>query len=422
MGSTAKGRLLPRGNVLGAKRFLCLTIGVSLLGSLSAFTNVRLGSLQPEDAALLFLLALCCAKFCYSGFSIRLATKLAPLFRWYLVLLLVLCFLSIYSVRLPFFSLEEASFLKRPIIYSLSKLLQLSATICGFFWLSNSFLRNNSLLIKAMRAYWICGLFCALFAIASYVFVAIAHYDPSTSSILGAYYTSPETIRARGFFNEGGPFGIYIVSVFIIGLLRRHLIGQKLGKLNASILLLSFILASSKAGFMAALFLFLFSTIMAASFTKKIVYFTLSLTLLSCLAIALNFNEQLYGYLYDYQNLEQVISARGVDYNVVLGRVAALYIVPRMIVSHPWTGIGFGNYPLMRNDPHYLGILPSVRQVEDVPGIGFPGIAAEMGIPATVLLMVLLLSPVWWSRKRASIEIPLARITSVTLTPRHVKR
>jgi len=173
--------------------------------------------------------------------------------------------------------------------------------------------------------------------------------------------------------------------------------------LQVAILSFSFILASSKAGFMAALFLFLFSTVMAASFTKKIVYFVLSLTLLSSLAVALNFNEQFYAYLHDYQNLEQVISVRGLDYNVVLGRVAALYIVPRMIASHPWTGIGFGNYPLMRNDPHYLGILPSVRHVEDVPGIGIPGIAAEMGIPATLLLVALLLSPVWWSRKQATI-------------------
>jgi hypothetical protein len=403
MGSTARGMLLPNSPISGAKCSLRLTIGVTLIGSLAALTNVRIGSLQPEDIALLFLLALCCGKFCYSGFSLRLATKLSPLFKWYLFLLLVLCFLSFYSVRLPFFSLQEASFLKRPIIFSLSKLLQLSATICGFFWLSNSFLKNNALLIAAIRAYWICGLFCALFALGSYIFIALTHYDPSPLSILGAYYTSPGNIRARGFFNEGGPFGIYIVSVFVIGLLRRHLIGQKLGKLQVAILSFSFILASSKAGFMAALFLFLFSTVMAASFTKKIVYFVLSFTLLSSLAVALNFNEQLYAYLNDYQNLEQVISVRGLDYNVVLGRVAALYIVPRMIASHPWTGIGFGNYPLMRNDPHYLGILPSVRHVEDVPGIGIPGIAAEMGIPATLLLVALLLSPVWWSRKQTAI-------------------
>lgn len=396
-------RLLSNENVLASKRSLRVTLAVTLIASLSAFTNVRLGSLQSEDIALLLLLALCCGKFLYSGFSFRLVSKLAPLLRWYLLLFFFLCLLSFYSVRLPFFSLQEASLLKRPVIYSLSKLLQLGATACGFLWLCNSFLKSNKLLEKAMKAYWVCGIFCAVFAITSYIFVAVTHYDNPDLFIIGAYYTAPETIRARGLFNEGGPFGIYLVSVFVIGLLRRHLTGQKLGVLQVTLLLLSFILASSKAGFMAALLLFVFATVGATSFTKKVVYLTLSLTLLSCLAVVLNLNKQVYAYIHDYQNLEQVISARGLDYNVVLGRIAALYIVPRMIAAHPLTGIGFGNYPLMRNDPHYLGILPSVRHVEDVPGIGIPGIAAEMGIPATILLFVLLLRPVWWSRKHARI-------------------
>ena len=41
------------------------------------------------------------------------------------------------------------------------------------------------------------------------------------------------------------------------------------------------------------------------------------------------------------------------------GRLGGAVLVPRMIADHPWTGIGLGNYPLMRNDPHYLQGLPT---------------------------------------------------------------
>jgi hypothetical protein len=87
----------------------------------------------------------------------------------------------------------------------------------------------------------------------------------------------------------------------------------------------------------------------------------------------------------------------------VAGRIAALYIVPKMISAHPFTGIGFGNYPLMRNDPHYLGFLPEVRDMEDLTGLGLAGIAPEIGLPATLWLMILLFQPYWANRKGASI-------------------
>jgi hypothetical protein len=108
--------------------------------------------------------------------------------------------------------------------------------------------------------------------------------------------------------------------------------------------------------------------------------------------------------------------------NLVAGRVSALYIVPKMISAHPVTGIGLGNYPLMRNDPHYLGVLPAIPEVEDVGGIGIPGIAAEIGIPATLWLLILLFMPYQVCRKSASILAvaaafqPLAHTFAVQLT------
>jgi hypothetical protein len=399
-----------------------LVVMVGLLATLSAFTNLRIGSLQTEDFALLLLLGFCVAKFLCSGFTFRIAAGLDGLFKSYGLLLLLLFFMSILSVRLTFYPLIEVSSLKQPVIFSLSKLLQFAAIVCGFLWLTNVLMTEKRLLTQAMNAYWLTGIASSLFAILCYFVLAITHFEPSPTSILGAYTNMDGIVRARGLFNEGGPFGIYIVSVFTVGLLRRHMTGRRLGVVNVAILFIAFFMSASKAGFFAAALIFLYSVMSAASFAKKVSYFILSVALFWGLAASLNFGEQLSGYLYSYQNIGEQVASRGVDLNLVAGRVSALYIVPRMILAHPVTGIGFGNYPLMRNDPHYLGVLPAIPQVEDVPGIGIPGIAAEIGLPATLWLMVLLLSPPWLSRKKASILgiaaifQPLAHTFAVQLT------
>jgi len=407
------------------RRFPALLLVVGLLAFLPAFTNIRLTSLQPVDVALLLLLGFCSAKYLYAGFSFRISADLSGLFKSYVLLLLLLFSLSMLASRLTFYPLEDASFLKRPVIYSLSKLLQFASVVCGFLWATNVFLQQKKILLRALGVYWVTGVFSALYAILCYLALSVSHSLFSSNSflagILGAYFFDG-VLRARGFFNEGGPFGIYLVSVFVVGFLRRKMTRRSLGFANVAILSLAFVLAASKAGFFAAALLALYAVMSAASFRKKIAYLVFSIAILWGIASWLNFGAQLSGYIYGFQNIDEQVAARGVDMNLVAGRIAALYIVPKMIAAHPITGIGFGNYPLMRNDPHYLGVLPSIRYVEDVPGIGIPGIAAEMGIPATLWLMLLMFIPYWAVRKRASILAiaaiyqPLAHTFAVQLT------
>jgi hypothetical protein len=393
---------------------------VGLLGVMPAFTNIRLGPFQPEDFVLLLLLWFCIHKFICSCFSFRIASKLSGLLRSYSLLISVLLVLSVLALRLAFFPLDQASFLKQPVIFSLSRILQFAAIVCGFLWLTNVFMRSRSLLASGMSAYWFTGIFCSLYAILSYFALAVFRFPPP--EIFGAYSNVEGVLRARGFFNEGGPFGVYLVSVFVLGLLRRHMTGRRLGVVNIVLVSIAFLLSASKAGFFAAALLGLYSVVSAASFRKKVLYFILTAAVLCCTALWLDLGNQLLGYLVSYQDIEQQIDTRGNDYNLVLGRVSGLIIVPKMIWAHPLTGIGYGNYPLMRNDPVYLGPLPKITEVEDLPGLGIPGIAAEVGIPATLWLMMLLFAPYWWSRGQAAILgvaalfQPLAHVFAVQLT------
>ena len=72
-----------------------------------------------------------------------------------------------------------------------------------------------------------------------------------------------------------------------------------------------------------------------------------------------------------------------------------------MIEAHPITGIGLGNFSLLRNAPEYLQGLPT-KDTWELPGIGLVAYVAELGIPLFVYLMVLLCMPAWMCRFRAS--------------------
>jgi hypothetical protein len=395
---------------------------IGSLAILPTFANLKVGGLQAEDCLLLLVLAFCAARFLYSGFSFSISRRLSGLIRSYFLLLISLLLMAILALRLTFYPLEEVSLLKQPVIFSLSKLLQLASIVCGFFWITNIFLSNKDLLVRGMTAYWRTGVIVSWYAIVSYIVVAITHSSPENSTMFPGAYGENPYLRARGFFNEGGPFGMYLVSVFAIGLLRRHMIKRSLGTISTAVLSIAFILSASKAGFFTAALLILYSVMKAASIRKRVWYLVLSTLLLFGVAMWLDVGNILMGYVVSYHNVEDKIALVGRDPNVVLGRVAALYIVPRMISAHPITGIGIGNYPLIRNDPHYLGNLPSMTDAEDLPAIGIPGIAAETGIPLAFWLVILLFAPYWATRKGASIITvvalfqPLAHNLGVQLT------
>lgn len=386
----------------------------------SALTNIRLGSLQLEDLLLLALLGFCIAKTMCSGFSFRIATDLRVLLKSYGLLLLAIFCSAVFAIRLKFYPLDAPSLLMHPVLMSVSKLLQFVAILCGFFWLTNKLIKQRKSLIVALSAYWWIGIICSLYAICSYCVLEIFRFN--APDIFGAYENLDGVVRARGFFNEGGPFGMYVVSVYVAGILKRRITGARVGMVNTILLLLALLLSSSKAGLIAAIFLALYFALSAASFRAKVCYLVLAVVVLGGAAVWLDLPGQLIGYLYSYQYMEEELMTHSNDYNLVLGRVSGLYIVPRMILAHPITGIGFGNYPLMRNDPNYLGSLPAITEVEDLPALGIPGIAAEIGIPATAWLLILLFLPYWTSRKRApgvalgTIFQPISCILAVQLT------
>jgi len=394
---------------------------VILLAISSGLIRLGVSFLQPEDFVLLGLLLLCITKWIYSGFSAGVSPQIRYLFRAYSFFLVGLVLMGLLAIRLTFYPLDDTSFLKQPILFSASKLLQLAAVVCGFLWLTNSFAKDKTFLRVALDTYWWTGIVTCIYAIACYVLVNLHPSELSDVDMFGAYGVE-DYVRARGFFNEGGPFGIYVLSVLIVGFLRRRVTGHRLGVACLAVLFLAFVLSGSKAGFFAAAGVILISALSAASTKERIFYTILAAASLSGLGMWLDFDEQLQGYVDSYVNFDEEIAARGRDYHLVIGRVSAFHIVPKMIATHPLTGIGFGNYPLMRNDPNYLDGLPAITEVQDLPGLGLVGVAAEIGVPATLWLIVLLFIPYRRNRQTGLVVTsgalfqPMAHIFGMQIT------
>jgi len=303
-----------------AQRSLTALSFVILLAISCGLMSLGVGFLQPEDFVLLGLLLLCITKWIYSGFSVSVSPQIRYLFRAYGFFVFALVLMGLLAIRLTAYPLDDTSLLKQPILFSASKLLQLAAVVCGFLWLTNSLAKDKTFLGVALNVYWWTGIVTCVYGIACYVLLRLHPNTLSNVDMFGAYGVD-DYLRARAFFNEGGPFGIYVISVLIVGFLRRRVTGHKLGVICTSVLFLAFVLSGSKAGFFTAAGVIVISALSVASTKERIFYTILAVASLSGLGLWLDFDEQLQGYVDSYMNFDEEIAERGRDYHLVVGRV-----------------------------------------------------------------------------------------------------
>jgi hypothetical protein len=153
-----------------------------------------------------------------------------------------------------------------------------------------------------------------------------------------------------------------------------------------------FVLSYSKAGFLALITLFALNGLFARSLTQRLVILGSGLAIFIAITQIVDLPAVLRGYQASAAQYERLSHYHKEDANFVYGRIAGAYIVPRMIAAHPLTGIGWGNYGLLRNAPEYRGAAVFTEGADD-PGLGMFGLAAEIGLPLLGGLLVVLFLP-----------------------------
>ncbi len=303
----------------------------------------------------------------------------------YVLFMAIAMGLAIASLRFTFYIPVALPLFVYPVYITVSRVVELFASTFIMVWLADVFRQEPNKLRFTMRIYFWTGVVSAVYSYVSFV------ANRAGGTLWGSYLVNE---RFRGFYNEGGPYGLYLLTVIFVGLAIYSLRWEAMGSLRLGLGLLpvAFYKSYSKAAFSAVLVVLLINGLFTRGLGKRAVLLA-GMAIIAVVGVrTVNLNEVLSLADADAAAYERASHLHANDGNYVYGRIAARFIVPRMIAAHPYSGIGWGNYGVLRNDPQYRGA--SVwSDIADQPGLGILGYAAEMGIPLLGYLVVLLFLP-----------------------------
>jgi hypothetical protein len=189
-----------------------------------------------------------------------------------------------------------------------------------------------------------------------------------------------ENYRLRGFYNEGGPYGLMLSFVFMLTFFQKKTLLRTVKQIF--LFLVIALCAKSKAGM---LFVILWIGLLNIVYIKnKLREFVYPIVVIFLVLFYLIFVNLSWTYFKEFNRITKAVVERPTDRNLILGRVSGTYIVPVMIKNNPVFGIGLGNYPLVRNNVIYRQFFPKPpRKIIDIDSHGYGGIIdiiVEMGI------------------------------------------
>lgn len=346
--------------------------GAAVIAFLCAFTDVKFADVQPLE-----VFAICYIPVVF-GYKLATSTHFVKIAYLFSILFLLMFVGSVASLRLEFFVPGDFGVLKTPPYASFIRLFQIALAFSTFFLVGLAAIQNGRNADLVLKGYVLGGLLSAAWAAVSLAAYFVG-YDFTGAYIYGG------VLRTRGFFVEGGPFGVYLVGVLLAVNVRQYLLGTSTRTAyitTSAILFIALVASQSKAavvlvGVLLALYLY-FSTRISLAFAGVLALIPLATTS--------NFTDRVTKYYVAASKLESEIRRRPEDTNYIMGRLAATVILPRIVEAHPVIGVGVGNYSLVRNDPTLLQGLPQVHEW-DLHGMGLLGYLAELGIPLTLFLL-----------------------------------
>ena len=365
---------------------------VFLFGAGALASTILLKIAQVQFLELLYVaqIALLAVAFSRNGFRTVVYGPLLWLGLLYGGFCVAAVALGVASLRFDFYLPAGLSAVAHPVVVSLARTFELVLDAFGLLYLAGLFRRSDDKLRFTMKVYFWTGFASALYGVLS---VPVLRVGLGEFGAIGLG-------RVRGFYNEGGPYGMYAVTLFYVGIALYRRGWEPKGRVWAAmgVIALALVLSVSKAAFAMLLVMVLLNALLAQGVGKRLTILGLGAMVVIGVFSNANIGRQLRMYQEQGERYEQLSQRHAKDVNFVQGRVAGVFIVPRMIVAHPWTGVGWGNYGIVRNDPQYRGA-SAWADLNDEPGLGLPSLAAELGLPLTGVLMLCMALPYFYARR-----------------------
>ncbi len=350
---------------------------------LSGFTNIKLADIQSVEVIVLVAIVLSLL-LPHRQINLRAPGPIDSMKMKFLWMFILIFIGSVLSLRLSFYPPDGISALKQPPFATFARMIQVMLSVCALFIVALAGRQSPDAFRKLLTAYVWCAYAGALWGIVS----MLAYF--AGLELPGVIVQS--TARIRGFFIEGGPFGIYLVGAIIVQVIRGHYlkyISRQSFYAGLILLMLALVGAQSKA---SALLIVTVSIPYLIRVRRIKIILALAVVAIP-VVIASNVLEGIGGYYDSMANFETAVSERPDDTNLIMGRIAGAILLPRMVAAHPFLGIGVGNYSLVRNDPSILQGMPRVESW-DLHGLGLLGYCAELGIPLTIFVMWIYAYPI----------------------------
>lgn len=269
---------------------------------------------------------------------------------------LALSFVAIVTNNVAY---DSYGILKSKFVISIVRTIELSLCLV---------VANSLFNLKNYRAYNY-GNIIKIFLNYNFVFILFSLLlliiDLATGSHLVSY---GQTHRLRAFYVEGGPYGLFVSTLFFLELASHRRL------FHLFVLLSVLLLSQSKAGYIFTLICISYFSFAHTKQLKSLVdprnkvRFASAIIMFIPLLLGTTYLVGK-GYVQDAINISQQIAERPGDTSLVMGRIAGSYIGQNIIKNNPILGVGSGNYSLVRNNPIYRGIFPEVNKW-DLGGLG----------------------------------------------------
>jgi O-antigen ligase len=365
-----------------------------LVCTLCVTTLLKIGDVQYLELILAADLPIVMWLFARNGFEVRVFRPFASIATSYAIFLIAAFLLSIVALQQTFNPALE-TFLKRPLVVTLSRMAELLLDAFYMLYLASLFRENENLCRFGARVYYWTGIAGAIYSVVGFPLDAFFGIQ---DGVYGASF------RMRGFANEGGPYGIYVISVcaLAVAMYHREWLTRRQFVWGFCLLFVCLVGSQSKAAFLEIPVVGLLYLIWALKGAKRWMILLALAVAISLAGAELDIPGKLRIYERAIAMYQQESNVRTNDANFVMGRVSGAVLAPRMIKAHPWTGVGWGNYPLVRDDPEYRQGSAFAMGPMDSPSLGVIDYIVELGFPLWLYLTWTLLKPAYLLRRHRS--------------------
>lgn len=316
------------------------------------FTEFKIGVVKLSEIVLLML-----PPFFYTKKISKWVFYFYLLFAVWLVMSLAL---NQFRVFPP---LKGLSVLKNPYIITVGRFLELMACI-NLVALVHYYLKSKtySYIIFFVKKIVFVSFFLVILNMLFY-WLVVNRIIPDSSVV---YVTTSNYYRLKGWFGEGGPYGLMLSFIFVLSFFYK----SPLNFYIRSFLIFNIVfLAKSKAGILLLVLwgvVYYYKTIY-----RKLKSLSFLVLIIGGLITLLAFAKLAEIYIDHIDNMEKYVAQRPDDTNLIMGRIAGSHIVPKMVRDNAFFGIGLGNYPIVRNNSEYRTFIPfSPTGKTDAHGLG----------------------------------------------------